>query len=145
MALIPSTGLRSKLMDTGSLKSIFALGFVKIYSGTPPLTADLAATGTLLATISAGGGGTGISFDTAAVLGVLSKAPGETWSGVSVAGTAAYYRHVAVGDDATLSTTQARIQGTVSTVGADLNLNSTTFGAGATQTIDYYSVTLPAA
>lgn len=144
MALKPSTGLRGKLMDTGSLKSIFALGFIKIYGGVPPTDADAAVTGTLLSTISNNSAGTGISFDATAVSGVISKAPAETWSGNNVTGgTATYYRHVAVGDDGTLSTTQARFQGTVSTVGADMNLSSITLVANAPQLIDYYSVTLP--
>lgn len=144
--MIVSTGLRSKLMDTGSLKSILAGGLIKIYAGTAPLTADAAATGTLLCTVSLNATGTGINFDTTAASGVLSKAPAETWSGVNAAtGTATHFRHVAAGDDGTASTTQARIQGTISTVAADLNLSSTSLVSGATQTIDYYSVTLPSA
>ena len=66
------------------------------------------------------------------------------WSGVNVAtGTATFYRHVGAADDGTLSTTQPRIQGTVGTVGAELNLSSTSLTTGATQTIDYYSIALP--
>lgn len=139
-----STGLRNKLMDTGSLKSIFAAGFIKIYSGAAPADADQAITGTLLCTISIGSGGTGINFAVAAVAGVLQKLASETWSGVNAAtGTAGYFRHVAAGDDGTLSTTQARIQGTVGTGGADLNINSVNLVAAATQPIDFYSVALP--
>jgi hypothetical protein len=146
MAIKLSTGLRNKLADTGSIKSIFAGGLIKIYSGTPPADADSAVTGTLLCTISNNSAGTGINFDTSAVSGVLSKAPAETWSGNNANnGTATYFRHVAAADDGTLSTTQARIQGVISTVGADLNLSSTTLSSGASQTIDYYSVTVPAA
>lgn len=145
MAVKISTGLRNKLMDTGSLKSILAGGLIKIYSGTPPASADDAATGTLLCTISNNSTGTGINFATTATGGVISKASGETWSGNNAAsGTATYFRHVAAGDDGTLSTTQARIQGTVSTVGADLNLSSVGLVSGAPQAIDYYSATLPA-
>lgn len=146
MALKASTGLRAKLLDTGSLKSILALGFIKLYAGTMPATADEAVPGgaTLLCTISVNSTGTGISFDAAAVGGTISKAPGEVWSGVNAAGgTAAWYRHVAVGDDGTLSTTQARLQGTIGTAGAELNLSSVNLSNGATQTIDYYSVTQP--
>lgn len=144
--MILSTGLRNKLMDTGSLKSILAGGLIKIYSGTPPTTADAAATGTLLCTISNNSTGTGINFDTTAAGGVISKAAGETWSGVNAAsGTATYFRHVAAGDDGSASTTQARIQGYISTVAADLNLSSTALVSAATQTIDYYSVTIPSA
>lgn len=146
MSLKLSTGLRNKLLDTGSLKSIFAAGFIKIYSGSAPADADAAVTGTLLCTISISGGGTGINFDTAAVGGVLSKLGSETWSGTNAAtGTATHYRHVAAGDDGTLSTTQARIQGTVGVVGADMNLSSVSLVSGNPQTIDYYAMTLPAA
>jgi hypothetical protein len=141
-----STGMRNKMADTGSVKSILAGGLIRIYSGSPPVDADAAVTGLLLCTISLASAGTGINFDTAAAAGVLSKAPGETWSGNNAAtGTATYFRHVAAGDDGTSSTTQARIQGTVATVGADLNLSSTTLTSGAPQTIDYYSFTIPAA
>jgi len=146
MALIPSTGLRNKMLDTGSLKTIMAAGLIKIYSGAVPATADAAVTGTLLCTISIGGAGTGINFEAAAVSGVLAKATAETWSGTNAAtGTASYYRHVAAADDGTLSTTQARLQGTVSTVGADMNLSSVSLVAAASQAIDFYSVTLPVA
>ena len=52
MALKASTGLRNKLMDTGSLKSILAGGLIKVYGGAVPADADAAATGTLLCIIS---------------------------------------------------------------------------------------------
>jgi hypothetical protein len=146
MALKTSTGLRNKLLDNGSLKATFALGFIKFYTGTPPADADAAVTGTLLVTISNNSSGTGINMAAAAVAGVLAKLASETWSGVNAAtGTATYYRHVAVGDDGTLSTTQARIQGTIATAGADMNLSSTSLTAAATQTVDYYTVALPTA
>lgn len=145
MTMKISTGARNKLMDTGSMRSVFAAGFIKIYSGTPPADADAAVTGTLLVTISISSGGTGINFDTSAASGVLSKAPAETWSGVCAAGTAGYFRHVAAGDTGVSSTTEARMQGGVATLGSDLNLSSVTLVGGATQTIDFYSVTLPGA
>jgi hypothetical protein len=146
MAIKISTGLANKLLDTGSLKSIFAAGFLKIYSGSAPADADAAATGTLLCTVSINSTGTGVNFDTAAAAGVLAKAPGEVWSGTNAAtGTAGYFRHVAVGDTAGSSTTQARIQGTVGVTGADLNLTSVSLTSGATQVIDFYTVAAPLA
>ena len=45
-------GLRNYMLDTGSMKTALALGFINIYSGTVPATADAALTGTLLTTIS---------------------------------------------------------------------------------------------
>jgi len=146
MALKTSTGLRTKMLDTNSLKTLFALGFIKIYSGAVPANADAAITGTLLCTISNASTATGINMAAAAVAGVLAKLSSEVWSGVNAASaTATYYRHIAAGDDGTLSTTQARIQGTVATAGADLNLSATALTSGATQTIDYYTVALPTA
>ena len=146
MAVKVSTGLRNKILDTGSLKSRLALGFIKIYSGAAPATADAAVTGTLLCTISVSSGGTGLTFDTAAAAGVLAKNTGETWSGVNAAtGTAGYYRFSAAGDTGVLSTTEERIQGTVGLAGADLNLSSVSLTATVTQTIDYYVATLPTA
>lgn len=144
MALQASTGLRNKLLDTGSLKSLMALGSIEIYSGAIPANADAAVTGTLLCTITLNSTATGLSMAAAAVAGVLEKLSSETWSGVNAAsGTATYYRHVAVGDTGALSTTEARLQGLVGTVGVEMNLSSTTLTSGATQTLDFYSVQLP--
>jgi hypothetical protein len=141
-----STGLRNKLLDNGSLKSIFANGFIKIYTGAAPASADDAVTGTLLCTISEDATGTGINFAAAAAGGVLSKDASEIWRGVNVAGgTAGYMRHVAAGDDGTSSTTQARMQGTVGLAGADLNLSNVLLVNGASQSIDYYNAALPTA
>lgn len=146
MTIKISTGLANKLLDTGSLKTIMAAGFLKIYTGAAPADADAAATGTLITTISISSGGTGINFDTAAAAGVLAKAVAETWSGVNGStNVAGYYRHVAAGDTGALSTTQARIQGSVGTAGADLNLTSVSLVSGATQTIDFYTIAMPLA
>lgn len=141
-----STGLRNALLDAGSLASQMDLGFIKIYAGPVPASADAAlGSATLLCTISNNSTGTGLKFETAAADGSLPKESTEVWSGVNAAGgTATFFRHVAAtGDDGTLSTTQKRIQGTIGASGADLNLSSVNLSNGATQTIDYYSVTLP--
>ena len=143
MSLKASTGLRNKLMDTGSLKATLALGAIKIYSGTPPTAADdaIGSGNTLLCTITVASGATGLSMAAAAVGGVLSKLTTDVWSGVNAAsGTASFYRHVAAGDTGTSSATEARLQGLVAVAGAELNLSSVNLTAGATQTIDYYSV-----
>lgn len=145
MTVKTSTGLRNKVLDTGSLKTIFAAGFLKIYTGAEPASADDAATGTLLCTVSVNSTGTGTNMAAAAVAGVLPKLASEVWSGVNAAsGVAGYYRHVAAGDDGTLSTTQVRIQGSVAVAGADLNISDVNLTAAATQTIDYYSIAWPA-
>ena len=146
MALKTSTGLRNAMLVDGSLAAAFDLGRIEIYAGTVPGTADEAIPGgaTLLCTITNNSTATGTTMDTVAYAGSVSKAPAEVWSGVNVAtGTATFYRHVGATDDGTLSTTQPRLQGTVGTVGAELNLSAINLTNGATQTIDYYSVALP--
>lgn len=146
MALKASTGLRNKILDTGALRTVLNLGFIKLYSGTVPATADAAISGdsTLLTTISNNSTATGITFEAAAVGGVIAKKSSEIWSGVNAAGgVATYYRHIAPGDTGAASTTEARVQGTIAVAGADMNLTNTTLSAGATQTSDFYTLNLP--
>jgi hypothetical protein len=147
MGILVSTGLANYVAGTGSLKAALNLGFIKIYSGTAPTTADnaigSAGSNTLLCTISNDDTGTGITLGTASA-NTIPKNSGETWSGTNAAtGTASFYRHVGSADDGTLSTTQPRIQGTIGTAGEDMNLSSTSLSASALQTLDYYQITLP--
>jgi hypothetical protein len=140
-----STGLRNYLLDTGALKTALNLGFIKIYSGAVPTTADdaIAVGNTLLCTISVNSTGTGLTLGTSSS-GVITKNISEAWSGVNAASSAAtFFRHVGSADDGTSSSTQPRIQGTVALAGGDLNLSSTSLVSGATQTIDYYTIALP--
>lgn len=146
MAIKASLGLRNKMLDTNSFDALMNLGFIRIFTGAGPASADDAATGTLLVIISLNSTGTGISFATTASAGTIQKAAAEVWSGVNAAtGTAGYYRFVAPGDTGAASSTEARIQGTVGTAGADLNLSSVALISGATQTIDFFSVAFPTA
>ena len=145
MTLKASTGLRNKLMDTAPLRTVLNLGFVKIYAGAAPATADDAiGAATLLCTLSNDSTGTGLTFEAAASAGNLVKKASEVWSGINVAGgVATFYRHVAVGDTAASSATEARVQGAVGLSGADMNMTSTTLSNGATQTLDFYLLNLP--
>lgn len=132
------------MLDTSPLRTAMNLGFIKIYSGAVPATADAAVTGTLLVTISNASTATGLTFELAAVAGALAKTTAEVWSGVNaLGGVATHYRHVAAGDTGLLSTTEARVQGLISNVGSDMNLTNTTLTGGATQTVDYYQLQLP--
>lgn len=89
----------------------------------------------------------GLKFG-AASSGTLSKDDAQTWSGAAAAsGTAGWFRFVgAVADSGTTDSTdsQVRIDGSISTSGADLNLTSTAIASGATQTVSAFSLTLPA-
>lgn len=147
MAIKHSTGLRNHMMDTGSAKSALDGGYINIYGGaSAPATADDAVPGgaVLLCTLSVNSTGTGINFDSSAVGAVLSKDPSEVWSGVNLdTGTAMWYRHVGDSDDGTLSTSQPRIQGSVGTLGADMEISNVNLTSGATQTINSYSIALP--
>lgn len=138
-----STGTRNGLLSGGSLKSLLDGGELRLYSGTVPADADAALGGaTLLCTIK--NGGSGITFATAAG-GVMQKAGAETWSGVNAAtGTASFYRHVLSADDGTSSSSAVRLQGTVGVAGADMNLSSVSLTSGATQTLNFYSIAMPA-
>jgi hypothetical protein len=76
--------------------------------------------------------------------GAMSKAS-ETWSGeVQVSGVAGYFRIVQPEDDGTDSNTQIRLQGDISTSGAELNMANTSLVAAETHTVDSYSISLPA-
>jgi hypothetical protein len=145
MTFKASTGLRNNLLKGNDLYTQLLAGFINIYSGSVPATADAAVTGTLLCTISINSTGAGINLENSAPSGgVIVKETTEIWSGVNAAtGTATYYRHVGSADTGALSTTQPRLQGAVGVVGAELNLSSVSLVAAATQTIDFYSIALP--
>lgn len=144
MAIKTSTGLRNTMVGSSSLRAALNLGFIKIYAGAVPATADDAVTGTLLVTISNDSTGTGLTFEPTATNSAIGKAGTEIWSGINVAsGVATHYRHVAPGDTGLSSTTQARVQGTIDNVGADMNMTNVALIAGATQSVDYYLLFLP--
>jgi hypothetical protein len=81
------------------------------------------------------------------VAGVLSKLASQVWSGVAVAsGTAGWFRFVgSVADSGVTDSvaTEIRLDGSISTSGAQLNMSSTTVTSGATQTISSFPITLP--
>jgi hypothetical protein len=148
MAEKMSTGLCNMLLGgvsgAGSLKTIVdGLFKLKIYSGTPPATADAALSGnTLLCTVA--NAGAAVNMDTAAAGGVIAKKTSETWSGTNAtpAGVATFYRFETTGDAGALSTVLPRIQGTIGVGGADMNVGTTTLADGATFTVNYFTQAL---
>ena len=135
----------------GCLKDIFRNGCLWIYSGSQPADADTAASGTQLVKITESSGAfthaaeaNGLEFGDYSS-GTISKCADETWSGVGLAdGTAGWFRLVANPTDALgASTTLPRIDGSIGTSGANLNMSSTTIVTGATYTIDTFTLTLP--
>lgn len=152
MAIRISTALSNALMDTAPFKTAMNLCFIDVYSGTQPsgsaptTGADAAVTGTLLVTISNNSTATGLTWEASATGGVLEKAPAETWSGSAVAsGTAGWFRIRLAGDTNAADTgfIYKRVDGSISTSGADMNVGSLTVTAGAPFIISAGSFTLP--
>lgn len=113
-------------------------GVLEIRSGAAP-GPDAADGGTLLASITLPADAFG-----AAATGQVAKL--GTWSDASAdaTGTAAHFRIKQTGDTGAISTADERIEGTVATTGADLNLDSVSITAGQTVTIDTFTLTMPA-
>ena len=143
MSLKLSTGLRNGMLDTSPFKTLLDASRLKIYSGSPAADAD-AAEGSVLVSIGSAHADTHCHFLASAVAGVLSK-DANVWSGVaSATGTATYFRLVVNTDTGVLSTTEIRLQGTIGTSGADLNMSSVAIVSAATQTVDTFDLTMPA-
>jgi len=152
MSLRLSTGLRQDLLTNSDFKANLDLGFIFVFTGTQPASADDVASGTLLATIANADGATGITFDEPTA-GVIPKAAAETWSGAAVAsGTAGWFRFHELKTDKTTtaadallaSSTDARFDGAIAVSGAELNMSNTAVVNLAVQTITSFTVTLPA-
>ena len=148
MALKLSTGLRDSLAVTGSLRAAINGGFINVYSGIPPLTADAAlgseGTNTLLVTISDNSGVGGLTFEATPSAGIIEKTIAQVWSGaVASSGTATFFRWVLTGDTGAGSTSAVRMQGLVANLNAELNLANTTLVIAATQPINHFFVAIP--
>lgn len=88
----------------------------------------------------------GLKFDPPTA-GVMAARTGQTWSGVNatggVAGWMRFYGSVADAGGIDTTGTAIRMDGAVSTAGAELNLNNTTLAGGATTTIASATATAP--
>jgi len=155
MAIQLSSALRTATMLTGSLKSRLDLGFLYLYSGTQPATAELAASGTLLAVFSNAGGATGLTFATTGDNpGEMKKTVAEVWSAVGITdGTARWYRFQKLNTNEATTRAEAaavgggtleRMDGSVGTSGADLVAASVAIATGAPLTLDTFVVVQPA-
>lgn len=145
-----STQLRTNLAGTTGFAATFANGVIDIYSGTQPATADAAVTGTLLGRVTlnsgaftAGTATNGLTF-AAASGGAVSKSGVWSFNGVA-AGTAGWFRLKANAlDSDALSTTLPRLDGSIATSGADMNLSNIVIAIGAPSTVDSFTWTQPA-
>lgn len=142
-----STGLANKMMATGSFKATMALGFIDIYSGPQPASADAAATGTKLVTLFSDGVSVGLSLESTAVDGVLAKLATETWSGTAIAsGNAGWFRFREASDSGVAaSATAARFDGAIATSGAEMNLGTVFLALDAPFTLKTAVFTMPKA
>ena len=146
-----SAALRTNLAGTTGFAATFANGIIEVRSGTQPVSADAAATGTLLGTVTLASGAftpgsatNGLTFATAAD-GAVSKS--GVWSMNGAAnGTAGWFRLKGNAlDNDLLSTTLPRLDGSVAVSGADMNLSNISITIGAPTTIDSFVWTQPAA
>ncbi len=150
MTLRLSTKLRDNLAGTTGFAATFANGVIEIYSGTQPATADSAATGTLLGTVTLNSGaftpGTatnGLTFASASG-GSVSKSGVWSFDGVAV-GTAGWFRLKGNAVDAGgISTTLPRLDGSVAVSGADMNMSNISVTIGSPHTVDTFVWTQPA-
>lgn len=150
MTIRLSTGLRTNLAGTTGFASTFANGIIEIRTGTQPASADSAASGTLLGVVTIASGPftpgestNGLTF-AAAANGAVSKS--GTWSFVGIAqGTAGWFRFKGNGvDNGGASTSLPRLDGSIGSSGANLNLSNINIEIGAPTTIDSFTWTQPA-
>jgi hypothetical protein len=145
-----STGLRNKMLagasGSGGLKAILDGGYLDIFTGAQPASADYVETGTKLVRVSSTSGtgaNDGLRFGTAAN-GILPLTV-PAWTGlVSVAGVAGWARFYGTGGTSGTSGTDVRLDMSVGVSGADLNLSHTSLVASSVLTINTFSITDPA-
>ena len=135
----------------GAFVDLFRNCIVDVFTGSQPVSADAAETGSKLLSITlssgpftAGSPVNGINFGEVAS-GVLHKEAGEVWSGLGlVAGPAGWFRFYANDYVLGASLTAIRMDGGVATSGSQFNLSNTSIAVGGTTTVDSVSLTLPA-
>lgn len=155
MTIRLSDALRTAKMVTGSAKSRLDGGFLYMYSGTQPSSAEDAATGTLLAVFSIDGAGvTGLTWTTGDAAGEMKKTVAEAWQATGLAdGTARWWRFNRLNTNEATTRAEAaaaaggtveRCDGSVGTSGSDLVAASVAIATGAPLTIDTFILRQPA-
>lgn len=152
MAIRLSTGLRNNLAGDKGFAATFEGGVIDIYTGSQPVSADAAVTGSiLLGTVTLASGAftpgsptNGLTF-AAPANGSVSKST-DQWSFKGVAnGTAGWFRLRGNAVDTGMASTELpRVDGSIGTSGADLNLSNIVITINAPNTIDTFVWTQPA-
>lgn len=146
-----STGLRDALVGTAGygFGEIMNNGWLDLYTGTQPASADYVETGTKLVRISSTGGqgvADGLKFGSAGS-GVLTIGT-PAWSGTvladGVAGWGRFYGTSGTGGATGTSGTAIRFDISVGISGADLNLTHTDLDKDSVITITTANITQPA-
>lgn len=142
MAFRLSTGLVNSMLTNESLKEALegaggTPGFaIDIYTGARPASADLPPSGTKLVSIFSDGVSAGLHFENTASAGKIVKKASENWSGTCAnTGVGGWFRVRKLADDNSNSTTFARMDGTIATSGAEMNLNNLNFAQNAVFTL----------
>ena len=149
MAFRLSTGLRTAMVGGDGVKDLLNNGWIDIFTGSQPATADAVETGTKLARISSTSGTAttdGVKFGTAAA-GVLPIGT-PAWNGIvlvaGVAGWARFYGSSGTAGLAGSSGTAIRCDMSVGVSGADVNLSHTNLAKDSVITFTAANVTQPA-
>lgn len=151
MTIKLSTGLRTAMAGDTGFGATFGEGVIHIYSGSQPVSADSPVTGTLLGIVTSdglpfafGSATNALAFD-AADAGSISKST-DLWKFTGIAnGTAGWFRLMGNASDALGSSLSSpRLDGSIGTSNADLNLSNISVVVGVPATIDVFTFTIPA-
>jgi len=136
VAIQRTTSVINDLLD--GLDAVFNSGLLDVYTGTAPATANLAASGTLLASIT-------LPADSFAAATAAAKAKAGTWQDASAdaTGTAAHFRLKTSSDTNANTQNERRVDGSVTLTagGGDMTVDSTSFTAGQVFTVTAFNLT----
>lgn len=143
MAIRMSTALQNHLLGTGSMVSAMSFGVIRVYSGSQPDSADDAATGTLLARITDGGGvfnpgstTNGLLLQALPQYNTVVKSPAQSWVLTPLdTGEAGWWRF-----EANAVGSNVRLDGAVIAPFDEMYLPSTTVVPGQSQTIEVFQI-----
>lgn len=137
MAVRLSTGLKNFALDSGLATAFDTTGRINVYTGAQPATADTAASGTLLGTLT-------LSADSfaAASAGAIAINAVTSDTNADASGTAGYVRFYRTGDTAPGSagngTTDRRLD---LLIGTDITIDNASVVAGGTIALTAYTLT----